>query len=71
MTCKALISKVLATSQPLEYGTNITMLLAQGDDPRQLGKPKMACSLFGTKPLPNPILDYCHLNPYEQTSVKF
>ena len=30
----------------------------------------MACHLFGTKPLPEPILTYCQLDPEEQTSVK-
>ena len=29
-----------------------------------------ACRLFGAKPLPEPMLTYCHLDPYEQTSVK-
>ena len=27
--------------------------------------------LFGTKPLPKPVLTYCQLGPCEQTSVKF
>ena len=31
----------------------------------------MACRLFGTKPLPDPMLTSCQLDPYEQTSVKF
>ena len=31
----------------------------------------IACRLFGTKPLSKPILGYCQLDPYEQTSVKF
>ena len=31
----------------------------------------MACRLFGAKPLPKPMLGYCRLDPYEQTSVKF
>ena len=31
----------------------------------------MACCLFGTKPLPQPTLTNCQLEPYEQTSVKF
>ena len=31
----------------------------------------MACHLFGTKPLPEPKLTYCQLDPYEQTSMKF
>ena len=30
----------------------------------------MACHLFGTKPLSQPILYYCQLDPKEQTSVK-
>ena len=31
----------------------------------------MACRLFGAKPLSKPMLGYCQLDPYEQTSVKF
>ena len=31
----------------------------------------MACRLFGDKPLPEPMLEYCQLDPNEQTSVKF
>ena len=31
----------------------------------------MACHLFGAKPLPEPTLTYCQLDPWEQTSVKF
>ena len=31
----------------------------------------MACRLFGVKPLPEPTLTYCQLNPWGQTSVKF
>ena len=31
----------------------------------------MACHLFGAKPLPEPMLAYCQLDPQEQTSVKF
>ena len=31
----------------------------------------MACRLFGAKPLPEPMLTYCQLDPWEQTSVKF
>ena len=31
----------------------------------------MACRLFSTKPLPEPMLAFCLLDPYEQTSVKF
>ena len=31
----------------------------------------MACRLFGAKPLPEPMLAYCQLDPWEQTSVKF
>ena len=31
----------------------------------------MACCLFGTKPLSKPMLGYCRMEPYEQTSVKF
>ena len=31
----------------------------------------MACRLFGAKPLPEPMLTYCRLDPSEQTSVKF
>ena len=31
----------------------------------------MACRLIRTKPLPEPILTYCQLDPQEQTSVKF
>ena len=31
----------------------------------------MACRLFGTKPLPEPMLDYCELDSCEQISVKF
>ena len=30
----------------------------------------MACRLFGAKPLPEPMLDYCQLDPWEQISVK-
>ena len=30
----------------------------------------MACRLFGAKPLPEPMLAYCQLDPQEQTSVK-
>ena len=31
---------------------------------------KMACRLFGAKPLSKPMLGYCQLDPWEQTSVK-
>ena len=31
----------------------------------------MACRLFGAKPLPETMLVYCQLDPWEQTSVKF
>ena len=31
----------------------------------------MACRLFGAKPLPEPMLTFCQLDPQEQTSVKF
>ena len=31
----------------------------------------IACCLFGTKPLPEPMLSYCQLYLYKQTSVKF
>ena len=31
----------------------------------------MACRLFGTKPLPKPVLGYCQLYPYQQTSLNF
>ena len=31
----------------------------------------MACYLFGAKPLPEPRLSHCQLDPYEQISVKF
>ena len=31
----------------------------------------MACRLFGTKPLPEPILAYCQSDTWEQISVKF
>ena len=30
----------------------------------------MACRLSGAKPLPEPMLPYCQLDPWEQTSVK-
>ena len=30
----------------------------------------MACSLFGGKPLSEPMLEYCQLDIREQTSVK-
>ena len=29
----------------------------------------MACLLFGARPLPDPVLIYCQLDPQEQTSV--
>ena len=31
----------------------------------------MACRLFGAKPLSKPMLCYCQLDPFEQTSMKF
>ena len=31
----------------------------------------MACRLFGAKPLPEPMLTYCHLGSLEQASVIF
>ena len=31
----------------------------------------MACRLFGAKPLPEPMLDYCQPDSYEQISVNF
>ena len=31
----------------------------------------MACRLDGAKPLSEPMLEYCLLDPQEQTSVKF
>ena len=30
----------------------------------------MACHLFGAKPLPEPMLSYCHLDTRKQISVK-
>ena len=30
----------------------------------------MACRLAGAKPLSEPMLEYCSLDPWEQTSVK-
>ena len=30
----------------------------------------MACRLFGAKPIPEPMLTFCQLDPWEQTSVK-
>ena len=30
----------------------------------------MACRLFGDKPLSDPMIVYCQLDPYEQISVK-
>ena len=31
----------------------------------------MVCRLFGAKPLPEPMLTYCQLDPKDQISVKF
>ena len=31
----------------------------------------MACRLFGAKPLSEPKLEHCQLNPWEQISAKF
>ena len=31
----------------------------------------MACRLFSTKPLPEPMLEYCRLDPGAQIQVKF
>ena len=31
----------------------------------------MDCCLFGDKPLHKPMFTHCHMNPYEQSSVKF
>ena len=31
----------------------------------------MVCRLVGAKPLSEPMLEYCYLDPWEQTSVKF
>ena len=31
----------------------------------------MACRLSGAKPLPEPMLPYCYLDPWEQNAVKF
>ena len=31
----------------------------------------MACRLFGAKPLSKPMLGYCQMDPWEQTSVKY
>ena len=31
----------------------------------------MACRSFGAKPLPEPMLKYCQLDPWKHTSVKF
>ena len=31
----------------------------------------MACRLLGAKPLPEPVVTYCQLDPQEQTSVNF
>ena len=31
----------------------------------------MVCCLFSAKPLPEPMLSYCQLHPWERTSVKF
>ena len=30
----------------------------------------MACRLAGAKPLSEPMLEYCYLDPWEQTSVQ-
>ena len=30
----------------------------------------MTCCLFGAKPLPEPVLTYCQLDPWKKTSVK-
>ena len=42
---------------------------------RQWSGPKlvqvMACRMFDAKPLPEPMLPYCRLDPWEQTSVEF
>ena len=51
------------------------LLLVQHIDMRRwTGSPLarvMACRLSGTKPLPEPMLAYGHLDPWEQTPVKF
>ena len=31
----------------------------------------MSCRLFGTKPLPEPMMTYCQWDTYKQTAVKF
>ena len=31
----------------------------------------MACSMTGAKPLSEPVLQYCWLGPWKQTSTKF
>ena len=31
----------------------------------------MACPLLGLKPIPQPMLDYFELDPYEENSIKF
>ena len=31
----------------------------------------MACHLYDAKPLPEPMMTYCQVDPLEQTSVKF
>ena len=31
----------------------------------------MACRLYGTNPLPEPMVDYIQLNSYEQKLVEF
>ena len=42
---------------------------------RQQTKPPLvqivACHLFSAKPLPEPVMTYCQLDPWEQSSVKF
>ena len=62
-------------SDPLRIDMGRLNLLRPNDAyVRQLTRPSfvqiMARSLFGTKPLSEPVLAYCKLDPKEETSVK-
>ena len=59
----------------LKMGSYINSLRPSDTYTSQYDKPSlvqiMACRLFGAKPLSEPMLPYCQLNPKEHISVKF
>ena len=53
------LASVFSTSNPSPRWTGTVLVQA------------IACRLFGVKPLPEPMLIYCQLDPWQKTSLKF